>query len=298
MSTNDQRTIDRFFSYVDEDWEIIVKHLKPVVKLINNSNEEYNLQIRQDSFNIYYQGNSVAQVTPQKRNWTYAVKIHKKFISSDMMGKLETCSFKKQYSKEHITFYVLSNNLYRFFQRNHLDRISGQIRKVHNGEEITMEQVIVTDNPPNPYFFIIDRQVADHLNWARIDLLALKRGDTGRYHFVVIEIKLGRNPELREKAGKQVNDYVQHIRKHIHDYVTCYQKNYEQKKQLGLFDNGGNHMPDSIIIDCDEDSVEGVVVAGGYSQLAEKNIEQLYSAIQKNGWNIKVKQMRRMLLND
>ena len=298
MSTNYVRTIDRFFSHEERDWEAIKKDLKPLVILINNSNEEYNLQIRRDCFNIYYQGNSIAQVTPKKRNWTYVVRIHKKFVSDDMCRKLEACSLSKKLGKEYISFSVQSNNLHRFFQRNHLDRISGQIRKVHNGEEITMEQVIVTDNPPSPDFFIIDRQVADHLNWARIDLLALKRAEIGKYHFVVFELKLGRNPELREKAGRQVSDYVKHIREHIDDYAYCYQKNYLQKKQLGLFDNTDNPMPDSILIDREPSSVEGIVAAGGYSQLARKNIEQLHGAIQENGWDIQVKQMRRMLLND
>ena len=297
MSTKHIRTIDRFFSHRDEDWEVIKKDLKPLVKLINKSNEEYNLQLRQDCFNIYYQGNSVAQVTPRK-NRTYSVQIHEKFVAGGMREKLENYSTCKRSTSGYFNFNVKSSNLHRFFQRNHLDRISGMIRKVHNGEEISMEQVIVTDNPSSPNFFIIDRQVADHLNWARIDLLALQRNEKGKYCFVVFEIKLGRNPELREKAGKQVSNYVKHIREHIDDYAFCYQKNYQQKKQLGLFDNTEEPMPNSIIIDCDANSVEGVVVAGGYSQLAKENIKQLYSAIEKNGWNIKVKQMSRMLLTD
>jgi len=297
LSTNHVRTIDRFFSHADEDWKIIKKDLKPLVRLINDSNEEYNLQIRQDCFNIYYQGNSVAQVTPRK-NGTYSVQIHKKFISEGMREKLETYSSSKESKSGYINFNVRGVDLHPFFQRNHLNLISGQIRKVHNGEEITMEQVIVTDNPPSPDFFIIDRQVADHLNWARIDLLALQRDETEKYHFVVFEIKLGRNPELREKAGKQVSDYVKHIREHIKDYVFCYQKNYEQKRQLGLFEKTKDPMPESILIDRNENSVKGVVVAGGYSQVANKNIEQLHGAIQKNGWDIRVRQMRRMLLND
>ena len=297
MNTNHVRTIDRFFSHADEGWEMIKKDLKPLVRLVNNSNEEYNLQIRQDCFNIYYQGNSLAQVTP-RINGTYSVQIHEKFVAGGVREKLENCSSSKRSKSGYINFNVKSGNLHRFFQRNHLDRISGLIRKVHNGEEITMEQVIVTDNPSSPNFFIIDRQVADHLNWARIDLLALQRNETGKYYFVVFEIKLGRNPELREKAGRQVSNYIKHIREHIDDYAFCYQKNYQQKKQLGLFDNTDEPMPDSILIDCDENSVEGVVVAGGYSQLANENIKQLYSVIEKNGWNIKVKQMRRMLLID
>jgi len=297
LNTNYVRTIDRFFSYEERDWEAIKKDLKPLVKLINDSNEEYNLQIRRDCFNIYYQGNSVAQVTPRK-NHTYSIRIHGKFVARGMREKLENYSSSKQSTSGYIYFNVKSENLHPFFQRKHLNIISGQIRKVHNGEEITMEQVFVTDNPPSPDFFIIDRQVADHLNWARIDLLALRRAETGEYHFVVFEIKLGRNPELREKAGRQVSNYVKHIREHINDYAYCYEKNYLQKKQLGLLDNTNTPMPDSILIDREPNNVEGIVVAGGYSQLAEKNIEQLRGAIQENGWDIRVKQMRRMLLND
>ncbi|MFC2039865.1 hypothetical protein ACFLTW_01645 [Chloroflexota bacterium] len=295
MNNTFVRTIDRFFNYPDDEWEILKKDLKPLIKLINSSNEEYNLQFRQDCFNIYYQGNSVAQVTPKIKSRVHTAKIHKKFLSEDLIKRLTDCSTKQPSGKEYLNFSVPAEKLHRFFQRAHLDRISGQIRKVHNGEEITMEQVIVTDNPPVPEFFIIDRQVADHLNWARIDLLGLECGVSGEYHFVVFEIKLGRNPELQEKAGRQVNKYVQHIKKHLDDYAFCYQKNYEQKKQLGLFNE---EMPNQITIDNNTNSIEGIVVAGGYSQLAEKNIEKLNSAIEKNGWDIAVKAMPRMLLVD
>jgi len=294
MATDHIQAIDRFFRHEGEDWETIKKDLKPLVNLINNSNEEYNLQIRQDCFNVYYQGNSLAQVRP-KRNRVYAVVIHERFLSDSVREKLGMYSSSRQYKNGYVNFKVQGNDLRRFFQRNHLNSISGKIRMVHNGEEITMEQVMVTDNPPSVDFLIIDRQVADHLNWARADLLALKRGETGKYRFVVIEVKLGRNHELREKAGKQVSDYVEHIRNHIGDYTICYQKNYEQKKQLGLFDES---MPDTIIIDRDIDSVEGIVVAGGYSKLAEENSRQLQNAIRRNGWNIRVKQMPKMLLAD
>lgn len=297
MKMNYIGTIDRFFSHEEQDWEAIKKDFKPLVKLINNSNEEYNLQIRQDCFNIYYQGNSVAQVTP-RRNHSYSVRIHEKFVARGMREKLENYSSCKRAKSGYITFNVKSENLYPFFQRKHVNIISGQIRKEHNGEEITMEQVIITDNPPSPDFFIIDRQVADHLNWSRVDLLALKRDETGKYHFVVFEIKLGRNPELRERAGRQVSDYIKHIREHIDDYADCYQRNYGQKKQLGLFDTTHKPMPHNILIDPEPNSIEGIVIACGYSQLAEKNIKQLRCAIKENGWSILVKQMNRMLLND
>lgn len=118
MSTNHIRAIDRFFSHADEDWEVIKKDLKPLVKLINNSNEEYNLQIRQDCFNIYYQGSSVAQITPKTKSRTYTVKIHKKFLTDDMYKKLEACSLSQRLNKEYVSFNIQSDKLHRFFQRH------------------------------------------------------------------------------------------------------------------------------------------------------------------------------------
>ena len=296
METSYTKAIERFFSHVGQDWEAIKRDLKPVVRLINDSSGEYDLQIRKDCFNLYYQGNSVAHVTP-RRNHTYAIRIHEKFVADGIREKLEQYSSSTRAKSGYITFTVKGKDLHPFLQRKHLNSISAQIRKVHNGEEITMEQVIVTDNPPTPDFFIIDRQVADHLTWARVDLLALRRAEAGQYDFVVFEIKLGRNPELREKAGIQVSTYISHIREHIRDYADCYEKNYEQKRQLGLFDTAPIAMPDRIRIAREPDGVEGIVAAGGYSRLATTNIEKLRRAIQDNGWDIGVMQMPRLLLN-
>ncbi|MEE8362707.1 MAG: hypothetical protein V3S18_01410, partial [Dehalococcoidia bacterium] len=83
------------------------------------------------------------------------------------------------------------------------------------------------------------------------------------FHFVVIEVKLGSNPELRRKVGKQLSAYVSHVREHIRDYVECYRENYRQKRLIGLL---RGDLPDEIEV---EERVEGLVVTGGYSQLAE-----------------------------
>ena len=54
------------------------------------------------------------------------------------------------------------------------------------------------------------------------------------------------------------------------DYLDCYKKNYQQKKQLGFFDI---NLPSEIEID--ENTVVGLIVVGGYSQLAEKALLSL-----------------------
>ena len=107
------------------------------------------------------------------------------------------------------------------------------------------------------------------------------------------EVKLGRNPELREKVGRQLNKYLDHIRKYMKDYVTCYKENYRQKKELGLFDP---RLPNEVEIDEDEKTVEGLVVACGYSQLAERALGCLRQKIEQNRWDIRVQKMPKLQL--
>lgn len=295
MPTMDKPVIER---YLSEDHLKRAQHdMNPVVKLLNGSYGEFSLQLRNDYFNIYYQGNSLAKVE-FNAGGTYSASIHSKFIEG-MIARLDACSdIKHQPGIElpngYVRFRVRPSELHRFFQRAHLERISGNIRRVHNGEEITMEQVIVTDNPPDEDFIIIDRQVADHENFSRVDLLALKRGADGQYHFVAIELKLGRNPELREKAGEQVAGYVEHIKKHIVDYKTCYEKNYRQKKELGLFD--GRYLPDCVAINIKPDSVKGIVISNGYSQIASESLKSLRNCIKLKGWPITAYKMQELKL--
>jgi hypothetical protein len=184
--------------------------------------------------------------------------------------------------------------LHQFFRRSNIDSLSSKIRAVHYGEEIVFEQALITDNPPSKKFIIIDRQVADHVSKAQMDLLALRRDSGDKpFHFQIIEVKLGRNKELLEKVGKQLNEYVKRVGEHIKDYAECYEKNYHQKKELGLFKP---NLPDNIEIERAAETVEGLVVVCGYSQLGEKAISNLWRKVRENGWNIEVRQVPRLNL--
>ena len=275
--------------YLDtKRFERVKRDLPPLVGLINRSGGEYSLQLRENYFNIYYQGNSLARVKPNK-NGTYSAEIHRKFLRDDILERLERYSkITTRKSSNYVCFRIEPREFYQFFQSKNLKSLSARIRAVGNGEEITFEQVLITDNPPSKKFIIIDRQVADHVNKAQIDLLALRRDSENKpFHFLIIELKLGRNHELYEKVGIQLSGYVDHIKKHMSDYVDCYKKNYQQKKQLGLFDS---NLPSEIEID--QDTVDGLIVVGGYSQLAEKALLSLCLKIKENRWNIKVQQIR------
>jgi len=292
--------IERYLKLSADKWGKTKKDLQQLVKLINDSKGEYSLQLRENYFNIYYQGNSLSKVIPN-RNGTYTAAIHEKFLTDRIRENLKKYSvIKKTTGKksDHVRFIIQPQNLHQFFQRSNINSLSSKIREVHSGEEITFEQVLITDNPPSKNFIIIDRQVADHRSKAQMDLLALKRDSVDRpFHFMVIEVKLGRNPELHGKVGKQLNDYIKHIGIYIKDYTKCYKENYRQKKELGLFNPFDHRLPKEIEIDEDKKTVEGLVYACGYSQLAEQALQNLRQKIQEKQWNIKVQQMPRLVIS-
>jgi hypothetical protein len=294
--------IERYLD--DEVLERAGRELLSLVRLINNSYGEYNLQLRKNYFNIYYQGNSLAKVIPNK-NGTYSASIHKKFAQGDTLKKLERYSVNKPSQSarskcKNVSFSIRPQNLHQFFRRSNINSLSSRIRAVHNGEEITFEQVLITDNPSSDKLIIIDRQVADHVNRAQIDLLTLKRDSVDKpFHFLVIEEKLGRDSDLKGKVCIQLNSFIDRVKKYIGDYADCYEKNYRQKKQLGLFDPFDDRLPGKIEIDRNENTVEGLIVVGGYSQLAEKVLrENLCPKIKRNWPHIKVQRMRNKIRLD
>jgi len=141
----------------------------------------------------------------------------------------------------------------------------GAIREVVHSEELTFGRSSSRTTLRPRGFLLIDRQVTDHHMHRRLDLLGLRRLEGGRYGFVVIEVKLGKNGELSEAVAEQLEHYVRHIRDEAAEaYARCYEKTYAQKRRLGLIVGAG--MPDEIEIGGGE--VEGLVVVGGYSQEA------------------------------
>ena len=140
---------------------------------------------------------------------------------------------------------------------------------MNNGEEIAFEQSLMTDNLHCEDFIIIDRQVGGGGLKGFLDLLALKKIEKGKYRFVVLEIKLGNNIELKGKVVKQIEGYMDDISKNINSFQKCYENNYKQKKEIGLFPE---YFPNAIKID---KLVEGKIVVGLYSVLGDHYIDEL-----------------------
>jgi len=261
MSRKIKRSIsaDRFQRMV-EDTAFLVKR-------VHKEHGELDLRLRDNYFNLYYKGNSMAKVSVMPAGKKYEVAIHRKFTKA--ADKATDAEELTGYHKE----VVEPADLRSVLSKQVLNRIASRIKRVNWGEEVTFEQMLITDNPPRPEFIIIDRQVTGgDLGRSRLDLLALRPSRTGssKYKFVILEVKLGNNPELEgDVLTKQLRSYIRTLNGDLANFSQCYEETYRQMRTMGLL---GKDMPAEIEI---VGPVEGMIVVGGYSGMAEAAIKAL-----------------------
>jgi len=259
-----KKVISRYLS--QGTYEAVKRDFGFLVEKIKQSGFEYGLQIRDNYLNLYYKGNSLGKISYRKSENLYEIRIHRKFAEG--IGSAIN-RFENSFDREYLLFTLKSKQLHPFFSTRNLLLMGQKVREVQFQEEIVFEQMLLTDNISRNDLLIIDRQVVDRNSSTKMDLLALKRNNAGKYQFCVLEVKLGNNAELKEKVFAQLSEYIERITKNFRQYKDCYEKNVLQKHGLGL-------LPEVSAVDIVE-GVLGVVVVGGYSGLAEKSIGELKS---------------------
>jgi hypothetical protein len=129
----------------------------------------------------------------------------------------------------------------------------------------------MTDNLGREDIIIIDRQITDsELKGKRLDLLALKQLNGSKYHFQLLEVKLGKNNELKGEVNNQLDCYLRHIKAYFNSYKECYERHLLQKVELGLLSK-----PEKVEI---VEPVEGMILVGSYSGIAQNSINDLQAA--------------------
>lgn len=241
--------------------------------LIRDSKGELDLKLRRNYFNLYYKGNSLARVNFDKEG--YLITIHNSFlrVGSDDFVYNRDSRFEGLFrpASEFYTCFTLPVKLLRpFFQSKYLRKVYSNIKNVNYSEELIFEQMIITDNLNRDDFFIIDRQVTERNFKRRMDLLAIEQvGKSNKYRFVILEIKIGNNPELKQDVADQLKSYLKHINSHFDVWKDGYEKNYRQIKQTGIFDKPGFEEVEIV------DDTKGLVVVGGYSGIAAASLKNL-----------------------
>lgn len=238
-----------------------------LLNYIRNSYGELDLRLRDGYFNIYYKGNSLAKVIV--RSDQFIVQIHQKFVS-DIYSKDKRFKDEGIIKGNYIEYRLSSDLVHPFLQKKYLDALGRNIKKVNYSEEITLEQMIITDNLNRDDFLIIDRQITEPaMEGKRMDLLGLRKVKNDKFQFVVVEVKLGNNPELKGDVADQLKEYLDHVRDHFEDWRKSYEKTYDQMKYLGLFKK-----PEFTQIKI-ERPVRGLIAVGGYTGVGKESLREL-----------------------
>lgn len=241
-----------------------------LIDRVLHSGYEYDLQLRDDYFNLYYKGNSIGKISC-KSDGSYTIEINCKFIKDSIRN-----GFQFQENKGNLHFVLPCNKLKSFYSASNIKSMSQKVKQVNFQEEITFEQMLMTDNVGRLDLIIIDRQVMDRKHATKMDLLALVQKKHEDYQFCVLEVKLGNNPELKGEVTGQLDGYMNRISENFDAYKKCYETNFRQKQFLGLFDGNINI---NIV-----PAVTGIIVVGGYAGIAEKSIKEL----RRNNPDVKV----------
>lgn len=266
--------------YISEDrFDLLKTHSKNLITIVNNSKGELDLQLRDNYLNVYYKGNSLAKV--QVKRDSFKIEVHGRFGLSSILEDFKLLDKVKSWKRssagiEYFTG-IKPAELKIILQSKVVARLKSAIKKVNNGEEITLEQMIITDTRyaqrGEQKLIYLDRQVSVLKN-RMLDLLFLKRSETNskQYDFLVVEVKLGNNPELKEKVVKQLEDYTGYITDHLDVYKECYLKNYRQKFELGLLEAH----PETIEFS-DSRKVDGLIFVSGYQGIANESLKDFKS---------------------
>ena len=249
----------------DDYFHRFLNHFGFLLRRVADERGEYDIRLRRDYFNLYYKGNSLARVDVGRV--PYRIKIHRNFAGNlfDPLGAYQL----KQDGKYQIYHVPPGKSLGSFFSKGRLMRLAAAIKRRNYSEETTFEQMLITDNLRSTDIIFIDRQVeGGNLGRSKIDLLALTPVEAGAnvFRFLIVEVKLGNNPELSDNVGTQLHRYIRCMSQDLQTFARCYEKQYEQVRAMGFLEHL-QHQRIKI-----EGPVTGCVVVSGYSGLAAKAI--------------------------
>jgi hypothetical protein len=257
---------DGILDRVKTDFEFLVNRVRI-------EDGELDLRLRNNYFNLYYKGNSLAKVNVKSQ--PYQIEINKAFIETNDDHPKEAINsgrFGKPVPRgDYFVYEVEAKNLHAFLSKQTITQLYRRIKNYNYSEELILEQLLIASNRHRQDFIIIDRQIqGGALGRIRVDLLGLRRtGDNNQYHFEIIEVKMGNNPELRREVANQLDGYMKIMTENFDDFQQCYQRTYRQMKQLGLLT--ADAFEEVTIVK----PVRGVVVVGGYPGLAQNAIKEL-----------------------
>src|SRR3989304_7504039 len=105
---------EKLFNSIKADFAFLVEE-------VVNSQFEYDFQLRDKSFNLYYRGNSLGKIKYGKRKNLYTINVHTDFVPYIMRKRFKP---KRRPSSKYLRFNIPEKQLSRFYSRTNLARMS------------------------------------------------------------------------------------------------------------------------------------------------------------------------------
>ena len=117
-----------------EAFEDIKNDFKFLVDKIKKSGFEYDLQIRDNYFNLYYKGNSIGKIVYKKNSGQYEITIHHKFVNNKIIDKFADDKTKKIANndrdlKSYLKFNIHRSKLHAFLSTQNLNSIYNKVKE-------------------------------------------------------------------------------------------------------------------------------------------------------------------------
>jgi len=139
--------------YLDEpNVERPAREFKYLLSAVKSYHGELELAFRKGRLSVYYRGNSPATIVFRHAD-TYRIEIHERFLAGLDKGTRAKFSVSRGYGRVEVD----AHDAHQVLRRPNIDKLMKAIRDVNHSEELTFEQILITDNPPTPGFLLIDR---------------------------------------------------------------------------------------------------------------------------------------------
>jgi len=256
----------RPFRWLDSDFmhELRKGKLNPILKFERKYRKSFMVEIRNNFLDLYFLGHGIEVRRSQGRYYLRAsTRFDPRPLLQDNLKKIvKDCVNRWQISFDDIekedpnSFDEIMTSIISQIVVHRKGNISEGVSEINH----FFDNRAIGKNG----ILVIDRQIVyPGSKKGRLDLLGLKRLESGKFTFVVLELKNKNNTDIANVFTEQVKRYIDLVHDNYEHFRSTYEEVVKQKIELGLLRRiSCNIAPKNEISKRD---IEGIVVLDNYN---------------------------------
>jgi len=229
------------FRYLDEEFmhELLEGKLHTILEFERKHRQSFMVEIRNNFLDLYFLGHGI-EVKRTKSLGEYYLSASNRFnpkpiLRDELQGIVKDYGPTKNWQISFDDIEKESPEIFDGIMTKILLKIV-EHRKGNISEGVSEINHFIDNRAIGKNgILVIDRQVVyPRTREGRIDLLGLQRLKTGKFTFVVLELKNKNNTDISHVFTKQVKRYVDIVYNNYEDFKKTYEKVLKQKIELGL----------------------------------------------------------------